>query len=273
MVDGFVPKDLAEALKIKAAHPETVWYAGGTDLMVDPEPDATYLFVGKLDELRRVREDDEYVRIGAAVTFTEGLRDPLVPQVMKDALALIAAPAIRNAGTFGGNIGNGSAKADSVLVDYALDARVRVLSASGERVVPITELYLGRKRLDLAPDEIVAEVLLPKADIGPYLYQKVGGRRALAISRVSFCGVLRQDGGRIAGCTAAFGAVADTVLRFPDLESHLVGMTVGEARAAVPDLVCAYGDRLKLTRGRVSAEYRKQVCLNLLGEFFSAMGL
>lgn len=273
MVNGFVPTDLSCALKTKAAHPEAVCYAGGTDLMVSPDPEAVYLFLGKLEELRQVREDDDFVRIGAAVTFTDALADPLVPQVMKDAVALIAAPAIRNAGTFGGNIGNGSAKADSVLVEFALDARVRLLSESGERVVPVTDFYLGRKRLDLAPDEIIAEVLLPKANIGPYFYQKVGGRRALAISRVSFCGTLRQEEGRVVGCTAAFGAVADTVLRFPDLESRLVGMTVEEARLAVPGLVCAYGDRLKLTRGRVSAEYRKQVCLNLLAEFFSQMGL
>ena len=155
MVNGFYPQNLDEALDLLSKH-DVVPYAGGTDLMVQDKPNQTYLFVGKLPELRNISEDDEYVRIGAAVTFTEALASPLVPQFMKEAVSRIAAPAIRNAGTFGGNLGNGSAKADSVLVEYATGAKICVASVRGERVIPVEQFYKGDSNFEffeVRPDE------------------------------------------------------------------------------------------------------------------------
>lgn len=273
MVNGFVPKTLDEALEIRATE-EVVPYAGGTDLMVENPENVSYLFIGKLPELREIKEDDEYIRIGSAVTFTEALASDLVPDLMKEAVAEIAAPAIRNAGTFGGNLGNGSAKADSVLIDYVTDAKIRLLSKEGERLVDVTDFYLGRKKLDLNPDEIIAEVLIPKKNLTDYYYEKVGGREALAISRISFAGQLDvNEDDVIDNFAAAFGAVADTVLRYPDLEERLIGKTREEAKAMHDEILSAYADRMNLTRGRVSAEYRKKVCMNLLDDFLTQKGI
>lgn len=268
MVNGYAPKTLAEALELRSKL-DLVPYAGGTDLMVENRPGVSYLVLGKLQELKGISQDADYVRIGAAVTYTQALASPIVPQLMKEAISRIAAPAIRNAGTFGGNLGNGSAKADSVLIDLVTGARLRLLSAQGERLVDVEKFYLGRKKLDLAADEIIAEILLPKAGIDDYYYKKVGGRNALAISRVSFAGILSVENGVITRFSAAFGAVADTVLRYRDLESMLIGKTVAEAKTAKADVLRAYSEKLVLTRGRVSAEYRKTVCMNLLGDFLT----
>lgn len=272
MVNGFSPKTLAEALEIRAAH-DVVPYAGGTDLMVENRQNVTYLFLNRVPELKTIAVDAEYVRIGAGVTFTEALESPLVPQLMKEAVSRIAAPAIRNAGTFGGNLGNGSAKADSVLIEFVADAKLRLVSVKGERIVPVEKFYLGRKKLDLAADELIAEILLPKTGLENYYYEKVGGRNALAISRVSFAGVLRMEDGKIANLAVAFGAVADTVLRFPEAEQILVGKTMEEAKALRGDFLAAYGEKLELKQGRVSAAYRKQVCLNLAEAFLNKFGI
>ena len=272
MVNGYVAASLSEALEIRAAH-DVVPYAGGTDLMVENRPDVTYLFLNRVPELKRITVDDEYIRIGAGVTFTEALASPDVPPLMKEAVSRIAAPAIRNAGTFGGNLGNGSAKADSVLIEFVADAKLRLVSKGGERVVDVDKFYLGRKKLDLRRDELIAEVLLPKRGLEQYYYEKIGGRNALAISRVSFAGVFGLENGRITNVAAAFGAVADTVLRYKDLEAMLVGKTVEEAKALKADYLRAYAERMTLTRGRVSAEYRKNVCMNLLADFLTRFGI
>ncbi len=271
MVNGFVPENLAQALELINEH-SLVPYAGGTDLMVENRKGVSYLFLGKLPELRTIGEDADYIRIGSAVTFTEALASDLVPQLMKEAISRIAAPAIRNAGTFGGNIGNGSAKADSVLINFVADAKLRLLSVGGERIVEIDKFYLGRKKLDLAANEIIAEILLPK-NLDNFYYKKVGGRNALAISRVSFAGLLDVAEGKIVRFAAAFGAVADTVLRFKDLEANLIGKTLEEAKAEKQALLKAYSDKMVLTRGRVSAEYRKTVCMNLLKDFLEEKGI
>ncbi len=272
MVNGYAPASLQEALEIRAAK-EVVPYAGGTDLMVENRPNVTYLFLNKLDDLKQIAVDEHYIRIGGAVTFTQALADDRTPQLMKEAVSRIAAPAIRNAGTFGGNLGNGSAKADSVLIEFVADAKLRLISLKGERIVEVSRFYLGRKKLDIASDEIIAEILLPKTGLENYYYQKVGGRNALAISRVSFAGVFAQKDGKIANVAAAFGAVADTVLRYKDIEAMLIGKTVDEAKAMKEDYLKAYADRMALTRGRVSAEYRKTVCLNLLDAFLTRFGM
>ena len=272
MVNGYVPTSLQEALDLRAKY-DVVPYAGGTDLMVENRPDVTYLFLRKIPELCRITMDEKYVRIGAAVTFTEALADERVPRLMKEAVSRIAAPAIRNAGTFGGNLGNGSAKADSVLIEFVADAQLRLVSLRGERLVPVENFYLGRKKLDLAPDELITEILLPKAGLELYSYEKVGGRNALAISRVSFAGVFGMENGRITRVAAAFGAVADTVLRYKDVETMLIGKTLDEAKALKEGYLNAYAQRMMLTRGRVSAEYRKNVCMNLLKDFLTKFGI
>ena len=272
MVNGFSATTLREALEIRAAH-DVVPYLGGTDLMVENRPGVTYLFLNKVPELREIRRDGPHIRIGGGVTFTQALGSPLVPPLMKEALSRIAAPAIRNAGTFAGNIGNGSAKADAVLIAFAAGAKVRVVSLRGGRTVDIDRFYLGRKKLDLQRDELIAELLLPAEGLENYYYEKIGGRNALAISRVAFAGVLQMDGGKILSLAAAFGAVADVVLRYKDLEAVMAGKTLAEARAVKEDLLKAYGERMVLTTGRVSAEYRKTVCLNLLRDFLTQKGI
>ena len=89
----------------------------------------------------------------------------------------------------------------------------------------------------------------------------------MAISRVAFAGVFAEKGGKITNIAAAFGAVSDTVLRFQDLEAMLLGKTREEAKALKSEFLTAYSERMQLTQGRVSAEYRKNVCLNLLNAF------
>ncbi len=272
MVNGYVATSLQEALELRSRYDLTP-YAGGTDLMVENKPNQEYLFLSKVPELKNIAVDDTYVRIGAAVTFTEALADDRVPQLMKEAVSRIAAPAIRNAGTFGGNLGNGSAKADSVLIEFVADAKLRIVSLDGERIIDVDQFYRGRKELDLSNHELIAEILLPKSGLEQYSYQKVGGREALAISRVSFAGVFAQEDGKITNIAAAFGAVAGTVLRFKDIEQMLIGKTIEEAKALKGEYLEAYGERMVLTQGRVSAEYRKTVCMNLLEDFLTKFGI
>jgi len=267
-----MPLSLKEALELRAAH-ELVPYGGGTDLMIEGEKDVCYLFVNKIAEMKKIVDDGQYLRIGASCTFTEVLDSPLVPQLMKEAVSRIAAPAIRNAGTMAGNIGNGSAKADSVLIEYVAGAKLRLVSVRGERVVPIEAFYKGRKELDLAKDELIVEILLPRTGLENYFYQKVGARNALAISRLSFAGVLHLEDGVIRDIAVAFGAVANTVLRFRDIEHMLIGKTIAEAKKERAAFIAAYDAAINPTRGRVSAEYRKAVCLNLLRAFLDDKGI
>ncbi|SBV94643.1 FAD binding domain in molybdopterin dehydrogenase [uncultured Eubacteriales bacterium] len=272
MVNGYAPVSLSEALELLAAHTPTP-YAGGTDLMIEEERECDYLFLHKIPELKQVTQDEQYLRFGAGCTFTELLEHELTPALLKEALALIAAPAIRNEGTIGGNIGNGSAKADSALIFFVTDSKLRLVSSKGERIVSIKSFYKGRKRLDLAKDELIAEVLMPKKWLGSYCYQKVGARKALAISRLSFAGLMTVEDGKIAHCATAFGAVSDVIIRREDIDAMLIGKTVEEAKAEKAAYLKAFDDAIVPIRGRVSQEYRKSVCMSLLSDFLNQFGI
>lgn len=266
------PTSLREALELRA-ETDLIPYAGGTDLMIQNRPNAEYLFLNRVPELRQITADEEYIRIGAAVSFSEAMESEFVPPLLKEAAAHIAAPAIRNAGTFGGNLANGSVKADTVVAELAADAKVRLVSLRGERLLEIDQFCLPHRMRDLAGDELISEILMPKTGLENYYYEKVGGRNALAISRVSFAGVFSEEDSRITKAAAAFGAVSDSFLRFRDLEAMLIGKTVDEAKNMKTTYLNAYADKLVLTGGRVSAEYRRAVCVNLLNAFLDKFGI
>ena len=269
---SYNPGSLEDALHVRATTC-AIPYGGGTDLMIKADPDASYVFLHRVPELRHIADDGRYLRIGASCTFTEVADNPLCPPILRDAINQIAAPAIRNLGTIGGNIGNGSPKADSALVFFVTDSKLRLMSEKEERIIPIKDFYQGRNKLALRPDELIVEVLIPKQDRGRYYYRKVGAREALAISRISFAGLLDEKNGRIKNCAVAFGAISNVIIRRDDIDAMLISKTIEEAKAMKPGYLSAYDAAIVPIRGRVSETYRKEVCMNLLRDFLEVMGI
>ena len=265
---------LTEALVLRKNNPELIPYTGGTDLMVSGECEkGKYLFLSNIPDLRNIYSDDNFIRFGAACTFSNVIEHPLTPEILKEACKQIAAPAIRNAGTIGGNIANGSAKADSALIFVVTDSLIRLSNINGERTIPVRDFYLGGGKTLLANDELIVEVLMPKTGIDNYYYKKVGARNALSIARTSFAGILDIKEGIIDNCAVAFGAVIDVIIRFDDIDNMLIGKTIEEAKALKEDYIAAYDKAIIPRRGRVSIEYRKDVCINLLRDFLEQSGI
>lgn len=269
---SYKPESLKEALEIRGRE-KVIPYAGGTDLMIEAEPEASYLFLADIPEMKTIETVDGNLEIGAAVTFTQALDNPLVPELLKEAVRYIAAPAIRNAGTFGGNIANGSPKADSALVFCVTDSTLILESVEGARRVPINEFYLGRGKTCLKENELLTRIVMPLRHVRDYYYHKVGARGALAIARVSFAGLLRVEGGIIRHAATAYGAVAGTILRRPDIDGILIGRTVEEAKKIRGDYIDALDEAIQPIRGRTSAEYRKKVLMNLIADFLTRNGI
>jgi len=268
------PIRLDEALRLRRDNPALIPYAGGTDLMVSEYcAEKKFLFLKNIPELRQITSDDKYIRFGAAVTFTEAINNPITPALLREACSHIAAPAIRNAGTLGGNIANGSAKADSALIFVLTNSVLRLANAESERLVPVREFYLGGGKTSLAPDELIIEILLPKDDKDNYYYKKVGARNALAISRTSFAGILDIQDGVIINCAVAYGAVIDLIICIPDIDKMLIGKTIKEAKEVKEAYIAKYDEAIQPRRGRVGIEYRKDICMNLLRDFLERNGI
>ena len=155
----------------------------------------------------------------------------------------------------------------SALYSQVADSKLRLASAEQERIIPIKDFYLGRNKTALKPDELIVEVLMPKQNYNNYYYKKIGPRKALAIARLSFIGILDIKDGKIQNIATAFGAVSDTIVRHPEIDKMLIGKTIEEAKELKEAYIKAYDEAIKPIRGRVSIKYRKTVCMNLLMDF------
>jgi len=268
----WIPITLESAV-VTIAYTKAVPYAGGTDLMVQANESIEYLYLGQIAEMREIYLNQDInqhtggiLRIGAAVTFAELIAHPLVPQILKDACREVGAPAIRNMGTIGGNIANGSAKADVALICRLLDASLNLHSIRGVRNLPIVDFYQENKILDLQEDELLVEILLPIRSHTRYFFHKVSARQALAISRISVAACITVFEGRITHFASAFGAITDVILRPYEIDQLFIGLTIREAQEVRLQYLTAMHLFIQPIQGRVSAEYRKDVCMNLLSE-------
>ncbi len=275
----FTPKTLSEALEI--LHTERVVpFAGGTDLMVrrrswsGTSPDFEYpaLFIGNLEELKEVVKKGDILEIGAAASLGELLEHPEVPEILKQALKVMASPAIRNLGTLGGNICNSSPAADTLPPLTVLDATLVLQSKEGRRQVPIGEFIKGPGRNDLKENELLSAVRLSLRDYNHSYYKKVGTRKADALSKLSFAGVARTTGGIIHEVKIALGAVAPRVVVSVQAEELLKGKSIGDLSKVLPEFKQIYEEYIRpIDDQRSTAAYRNEVSFRLIEYFITQL--
>jgi CO/xanthine dehydrogenase FAD-binding subunit len=206
-------------------------FAGGTDLMVLLESGklvpGRYVSIWGLRELQGITVTPAEVMLGALTTYTEVLSH----SVLQSDFPLLCAAAretggiaTQNRGTLGGNIANASPAADSPPALLAYDAELELVSIRGARRVPYERFHSGYKVMDLAPDEIIHRIILPRRH-APWrqVYRKIGTRRAQAISKVCFAAAVDLDGSRVRDVRVALGSVAPTVVRCVHAETALRG--------------------------------------------------
>jgi len=253
--------------------------AGGTDVMVlhksrrgvPPKIPKPIVFINHLSELKQVYQHHKDLHIGACCTYSELLENPLIPFALKNAIKTIAAPAIRNRGTLGGNICNASPAGDMLPLLYVYNAKLLLRSVNGDRMVAISDFIQGPRRVQRFHNEIVTEIILPSVlEDSHVVFEKVGNRNADAIAKVSFAGFVRIRKDRIDDIRFAFGAVGPTMVRSIDIEKKLVGKTIPLADTDIAAIVAAFDKIIRpIDDQRSTAAYRKTVALHLLRYFLS----
>ena len=269
----FRPLDLATALEFKASHPDAVIVQGATDVGVwttkrDFRAEACLSLDG-VAELGGIRLQDGDLVVGARATLSEfesAARD-LVPE-LREILDRFGSPQIRNAGTLAGNIANASPIADSLPFLFVMQARLELAGRSGTRVVSIGDFYLGYKKLDLRPDEIIARVRIPSPKDGDVLrLYKVSKRSHLDIASFTAAMLMRRSDGRVEAMRIAYGGVAPVVLRLRETESYIQGKPIRpETFAAAGEI--ARGEVAPISDVRGSRDYRLQLAENALSRFY-----
>jgi xanthine dehydrogenase small subunit len=233
-VPGYArPADLAEALAL-LGKPGAVPLAGATDLGVEANlkgsRPALLVAIDHLPELRVLTRADEYVDIGAALSLTEIERrlDGQVP-LLDEVFPLFASRLIRNGATIGGNIGTASPIGDLPPALLALDASVVLVSAAGERTVPLVDYFTGYRETVLRPGELIASVLLPLPLAPLSGFHKIAKRRYDDISSVAIAFAIDVVDGVVTRAAIGLGGVAATPIRATAVEEALVGQQWDEA--------------------------------------------
>ena len=268
----FAPRSLSELAEIYAAHPDAILVAGATDvgLWVTKQHRTlnTLIDVTRIPELNEIREGDEELVFGAAVTHREATE--VLARLHSDLGELMrrfASIQIRNAGTIGGNIANGSPIGDLPPALIALDARLILHRGDRRREIPLENFFVAYGKQDRAPGEFVEAVAVPR--LAPdmlFACAKLSKRLDQDISAVMGAFRLQLDGDRISSARLAFGGMAATPKRAARAEAALTGQAFG------PDAVEAAcralaEDFSPLTDMRASASYRMLAAQNLLRRF------
>jgi CO/xanthine dehydrogenase FAD-binding subunit len=267
------PRDLDEALEARAAHPDWMVLAGGTDLMVNAgrgAPPAGMIDLWRLAPVCFVREADGAIAIGAGTTWLEVERHPAVrahAAPLAAAAREIGALQIQARATLGGNVATSSPVGDSLPVLLALDAELEVASVRCRRRVPYRDWCTGYRTTDLAADELIVAAHLPIP--GPTTrtaWRKVGTRRAQSISKVMGAAAITLDGDVVASARIALGAVADRPIRVAAAEAAVQGLRLADAASAARQAVRAAIQPIDDVRS--TAGYRREVAGNLVARFF-----
>ena len=267
------PGSLEELFEHLEDTPDAQLVAGSTDAGVGvniqhARPPLT-LAVDRLEQLRTLEVGQEQVEIGAALSLSEverGLagRVPLLDQLFPQ----FASRLIRNAATFGGNLGTGSPIGDSAPALLALGASVVLASAGGEREVPLDEYYTGYRQSVRRPGEIIRAVRIPLPTARYSAFHKIAKRRFDDISSVAVGIAVHVEAGTVTSARIGLGGVAATPIRAQAPERILIGAPWNRdtVLAAAAELA---GEGTPIDDHRASARYRSAMLEQALLKFWT----
>ena len=270
----YAPRTVAELVNLRSAHPHALLLAGATDIGLWVTKQLRELgdiiYLGQVDALKHVIERDNMLEIGAAVSLDNAYQVVCrhYPDQLADMWQRFASLPVRQAGTLGGNLANGSPIGDSMPWLIALGAQLVLDGAAGERRLALEDFYLGYQKKDLRDDEFVraVRVPLPRPDIAFRTY-KLAKRFDQDISAVCAAFALQFEGDTIVAARIAFGGMAATPKRASRTEALLAGQPWSEAVLAEAMAMLAQ-DYAPLSDMRASSDYRMTVAQNLLRRFW-----
>jgi xanthine dehydrogenase small subunit len=270
-----IPANVDDLADVLEAEPKATVVAGSTDvglwvtkLMRDISP---VVFIGKLEGLRTISERDGVISIGAGVTYTEAfeLLAARIP-ALGTLIDRIGGEQVRNMGTIGGNIANGSPIGDTPPPLISLGARLTLRKGKQRRTILLEDFFIAYGKQDRQPGEFVEAVHVPVPAKGEFFAaHKITKRRDEDITAAlgAFHLKLAPDNA-VASIRIAYGGMAATPKRAKAVEAALAGKPWTEA--TVEAALDAYRqDFTPLTDMRATAEYRMLAAQNLLRRFFA----
>jgi xanthine dehydrogenase small subunit len=270
----FAPRTVEELADVRAAHPGALLLAGSTDVGLWVTKQLRELgdiiYLGQVAALKAVTEDAHCITVGAGATLEDAYAAICrhYPEQLGEMWQRFASLPIRQAGTLGGNVANGSPIGDSMPWLIALGAQLVLRGPNGRRSMALEDFYLGYQQKDLQPGEFVEAVQVPLPQPGIVLRTyKLAKRFDQDISAVCAAFAMRIEDGAVVSCRIAFGGMAATPKRAAQTEAYLAGRAWDEATLTAAMAMLAQ-DYAPLSDMRASSSYRMKAAQNLLRRFW-----
>jgi len=269
----FSPKNIGQFAKLVTQYPAATILAGGTDVGLwvtkqhkNPE---IFIYSGNVSGLTDLEVRDGYMDIGAAVSLTDVMAMVVehYPS-LEELFVRFASPPIRNVGTLGGNVANGSPIGDTMPALMVLATELVLRAGNETRLIALEDFYLAYQQTALLPGEFIERIRIPlPADSVLIQSYKVSKRFDQDISAVCGAYRLRLEHGKVAEVRIAYGGMAEIPARALQCEQALLGQqwtedSINRAAQALDK------DFSPITDMRSTSEYRSQVCRNLLKRFY-----
>ena len=264
------PQTVDQALALLGQDKTAKLLAGGTDLVIALNERAIHpgalIDLSGVGELNRVYEEGDVLHIGAGTTFTGLQFSPLVAKycpALCEAAGQMGAVQVRNRATIGGNVANAATAADGVPALIAMDAVAVIKSPNGARTLPVSEVLTGINQTCLEKDELITEFQMKAQPGAAKVFQKIGRRKALAISRINLALCAQMDGKTVRSIRVAVGAVGKTCYRVREVEDFLAGKalapaTIAQAAELMDDVVA------RNLAGRSTTPYKRRIAWAVL---------
>jgi aerobic carbon-monoxide dehydrogenase medium subunit len=188
---------------------------------------STIVDVGRVPELRGVRDDGDAIVIGAMTTHHDVMHDALVTEhapLIAQATATVADPQVRHRGTFGGALAHADPAGDLSAVALALECEFVAVGPGGERRIPASEFFLDYLTTALSGDELLTAIRVPKLGAGWTAHYEKFNRVAQAWSIVGVAALVRRENGSIAEARLGLTNMGSTPLRATAAEQALAGV-------------------------------------------------
>ena len=268
------PRSLDDFATLRAARPQAKVLAGSTDMGLWVTKQfrdlGELIYIGEVAELKAVQIGESHISIGAAATLEDAWQALAAEwPSLRDVWLRFASLPIRQAGTMGGNIANGSPIGDSAPALIALGAVIVLRRGADERRMALEDFYVDYMKNRLQPGEFVQALEVPRRGKRPQQLRvyKISKRFDCDISAVCAALAIELDGDHIADLRLAWGGMAGTVKRAAQAEAALRGQPWTEATLQA-GMAALARDFQPLSDMRASAGYRMQVAQNLLRRFW-----
>ena len=263
--DYEAPGSLQAALELLDRHGDNARVlAGGTDLIGalkrDKQKPALVIDISRIAELKQI-EAGAQIKIGAGNTFRtvmEYFRSDARHAALFEAIYGIGKTQVLNMGTIGGNISNGSPKADTAPPLLIFCGRTKLASVAGERTVDLQDFFTGPNKTVMKTNEIMTELQFDAFSAGKASAFEKKTRVGADISKISCVVAVERQGDVCVACRIALGAAAPVPMRTLEAEKMLTGKTIDED--LINNTMPRVSQEIKPpARGRITAEYRRHL--------------